>query len=68
MPHGFSKCYDAEKEVLKLNVPMYGTKQAVHCFYKLLVSKVKERNFELSKAVPCLFFCWKDDQLVIMVS
>ena len=29
----FGKYYDAEKEVLKLNVPIYGTMQTEHCFY-----------------------------------
>ena len=34
----------------------------------VLVSKVKDRKHEILKADPCLFFCWKDGRLVVMVS
>jgi hypothetical protein len=54
---GFGKFYNEENEVLKLNVPIYGTKQAAHCFYKALAKKVKEKEYERSKADPCLFYC-----------
>ena len=68
VPDGFEKFYDEENEVLKLNVPIYGTKQAAHCFYKALVKKAKEKEYERSKADPCLFYCWVDGRLVVFVS
>ena len=68
MPDGFEKFYDEENEVLKLNVPIYGTKQAAHCFYKALVKKVKEKEYEQSKADPCLFYNWVDGRLGAFVS
>ena len=43
IPDGFEKYY-GDNEVLRMNVPIYGTKQAARCFYKVLVDKVKARN------------------------
>ena len=54
--------------MLNLNVPIYGTKQAAHCFYKALVKKVKENKYEQSKADTCLFYCWVDGRRVVFVS
>ncbi len=51
-----------------LNVPIYGTKQAVHCFYQTLVKKVKDRNFNRSKADPCLYYIWQNGRLAVMLS
>ncbi len=49
---------DGSKEdvALLLNAPIYGTKQAAFCFYKILVEKVKDSKYERSKADPCLYF------------
>jgi len=55
VPDGFGQFYDEKNEVLKMNVPIYETKQAPHCFYKALVSKVKDRKYEVSNADPCLY-------------
>ena len=68
VPDGFSKWYDEATEVLRMNVPIDGTKQAANCFYQTLVSKVKDRKYERSKADPCLFFSWKDGRLIVMVT
>ena len=51
IPDGFEQYY-GDDEVLRINVPIYGTKQAAHCFYKVLVDKVKARNYNRSKADP----------------
>ena len=67
IPNGFHKFYGKD-EVLKLSVPIYGTKQAALCFYKTLVKKVTERKYERSKADPCLYFSWKDGRLSMMIS
>ena len=39
--------------VLKINVPMHGTKQAIHCFCFILVQEIKEQDDKRSKADPC---------------
>ena len=51
-----------------LNVPIYGTKQAAHCFYQTLVKKVKDRNYNRSKADPCLYYIWQFGRLALMLS
>jgi Reverse transcriptase (RNA-dependent DNA polymerase) len=66
VPQGFEGYYD-EDYVLKRNVPLYGMKQAASCFYKKLVKAVKKRNYERSKADPCLYFTWKDGRRVVML-
>ena len=66
IPDGFEKFY-RKNEVRKLNVPIYGTKQAASCFYKTLVDKVQEHKYERLKAHPCLYFCWRSGQLSLMI-
>ena len=66
VPQGFEEYYN-DDDVLKLNVPLYGMKQAASCFYKKLVKAVKKRNYERSKADPCLYFTWKDGRRVVML-
>jgi len=68
VPDCFGQLYDNKNEVLKTNVPIYGTKHAARCFYKVPMSEVKYRKYEASKAYPCLYFIWKDGRLVTMVS
>ena len=64
--NGFERFY-GEDEVLKLNVPIYGTKQVASCFYKTMVEKIKEHKYRRSKADPCLYFCWRNGQLSLMI-
>ena len=69
VPDGMEKFYGSQKDVvLKLNVPIYGTKQAASCFYKQLVKKTKDRGYKRSKADPCLNFVWKHRWLAVSVS
>ena len=57
IPDGFEKYY-GDGEVLRMNVPIYGTKQAAHALYNVLADKVKERSWKRSKADPCLYCSW----------
>ena len=41
---GLYQFYNVNEEVLKMNVPIYGTKQAAHYFYEVLVSKAKDNT------------------------
>jgi hypothetical protein len=69
VPDGMEKFYGSREDVvLLLNVPIYGTKQAAHCFYQTLVKEVKDRNYERSKADPCLYFLRRNGRLAVMVS
>ena len=67
VPDGFEDKYEPDV-VLEMNVPIYGTKQAAACFYKMLVEKVKDRNYQRSKAEPCLYFIWNEGRLSLVVS
>ena len=67
VPEGFESYYPSGV-VLKLNVPIYGTKQAAKCFYKKLVQVLKLATYERSMADPCLYFKWVDGRLCVMVS
>ena len=51
-----------------MNVPLYGTKQAAHCFYATLVDEVKKRDYKRSKAYPCLYYVITDGRLALIVS
>ena len=44
-PEGFEQYYEGDV-VLLLNILIYGTKQAVACFYKALVENMKDREYE----------------------
>ena len=69
VPDGMTQYYgDRADTVLLLNVPLYGTKQAAHCFYTALVEAIKKRQYARSKADPCLYYVTVDRQLTIMVS
>ena len=51
---------------LLLNVPLYGTKQAMNCFYKTLIKRKK--RYDKSKADSCLYFMWRECRLLVFVS
>ena len=67
IPIGFEQYY-GDNEILMMNVPIYGTKQAAHCFYKVLEDKMKARNWNQSKADPCLHYLWMNGRLSVMLS
>ena len=58
IPEGFEQYHEGDV-VLWLNDPIYGTKQTAACFYKALVEKMKDREYERSEADPCLYYIWK---------
>ena len=64
------ECYYGSRAdvVLLMLVPLYGTKQASNCFYKKLNDETTTQGYKRSKADPCLFYAWIDDQLVIFMS
>ena len=69
VPDGMEQFYGSQNDVvLKLNVPIYGTKQAASCFYKQLVKQMTDHEYQRSKVDPCLYFVWKEGRLVVWVS
>jgi hypothetical protein len=67
VPDGFEPYYE-DDEVLRLNVPIYGTKQASKCFYKTFVEGLVDSGmYDRSKAQPCMFYKWIDERLVLFV-
>jgi hypothetical protein len=57
VPDGFEEWYPGDV-VLRLNVPLYGTKQAAYCFFKTFATHIKNVNYKQSKADPCLYYGW----------
>jgi hypothetical protein len=56
VPDGMEQYYGSRKDVvLRMMVPIYGTKQAAECFYKKLVKKAKEKGYERTNADFTLF-------------
>jgi hypothetical protein len=59
VPDGMEQYYGSRKDVvLRMLVPIYGTKQAAECFYKELVKKAKEKGYECTNADFTLFKLW----------
>ena len=47
VPDGMEMFYGSQKDVvLRLNVLIYGTKQAASCFYKQLVKQTADRGYK----------------------
>lgn len=67
VPDGWESFYGGD-DVLLMNVPIYGTKQASQCFYKAFVKgMVESKKYRRSKAQPCMFFEWIDGRLVLFL-
>jgi hypothetical protein len=49
VPDGFHKWYEGNV-VLRMNVPLYGTKQIAYCFFKTFASQSKNMTYKQSKA------------------
>ena len=56
IPDGFEGDYPGDV-MLRINVPLYGSKQGTYCFFKTFAKHVKEMMYKQSKADPCLHFC-----------
>lgn len=66
VPDGMERFYGLRKDVvLKMLVPIYGTKQAAECFYKELVKKSKQKGYERSNADFTLFYVWNEGRLLV---
>ena len=67
VPDGMEEYYGSKDDVvLRMKVPIYGTKQAAECFYKELVKKSKEKGYERSNADFTLFKVWTEEGLLLV--
>ena len=64
---GFERHYSGDV-VLCMSVPIYGTKQAVYCYFKTFKRHVRNMTYTHSQADPCLYFAWGDNALVILLA
>ena len=67
VPQGFEKHYKKD-EVLQLEKTIYGLKQAAMCFWRKLLSGMKQLGNERSMADPCLYYKWSDAGLIVWTS
>ena len=67
IPQGWEQYFPGDV-VLRMNVPIYGTKQAGARFYGTLVENIKAQRYERSKADPCLYYVWRNGRLSLFVS
>jgi len=67
VPDGFHEWYEGDV-VLRMNVPLYGTKQAVYCFFKTFAERVKNLANKQSKADPFLYFGWINGNMIVFVA
>jgi len=62
VPDGFHKWYKGDI-VLRMNVPLYGTKQAAYCFFKIFALRIKKYDQQAIKGRSMPVFCldrWQD--------
>ena len=52
VPDGFHEWYEGDV-VLRMSIPLYGTKQAGYCFFKTFASRIKNMTYKYkqSKAI-----------------
>ena len=67
VPVGFEKYYSSSV-VLRLWKCLYGLKQAAMAFWRQLLLCMQDMDMKRSTADPCLYFKWKPDGLVMLVS
>ena len=67
VPEGFDEFYPSDV-VLRMNVPLYVTKQVAYCVFKTFAKHVKKMRYKQLQAGPCLYFAWADDALVVLVA
>ena len=67
VPDGFHEWYEGDV-VLRINVLLYGTKQATYCFFMTFAAQIKNATYKRSKADPCLYFGWIDSDMVVFVA
>jgi hypothetical protein len=62
--HGFLKWYKGDI-VLRMNIPLYGRKKAVYCFFKTFPSRIKNMTYKQSKADQCVYFACIGGETVV---
>jgi hypothetical protein len=67
VPDGFQEWYPGDL-VLRMNVPLYGTKQAAYCFLMMFTTHIKNATYKQSRARPCLYFGWVNGEMVVFVA
>jgi uncharacterized Zn finger protein len=69
VPDGMEQYYGSRKDVvLRMLVPIYGTKQAAECFYKELVKRSREKGYERTNADFTLVKLWtKEGRLLVLL-
>ena len=67
VPEGFQKFYPQNVLLLLLRT-IYGLKQAAYAFWIEILKCFRHMGYERSKADPCLYWKWKDDDLIIWLS
>jgi hypothetical protein len=67
VPDGFQEWYPDEV-VLRMSVPLYGTKQAAYCFFQMFDAHIKNATYKQSKANPFLYFGWINGEMVVFVA
>ena len=67
VPDGFHEWYEGYV-VLRMNVRLYGTKQAAYCFFKKFALRIKNVTYKESKADPCLYFAWIGGEMIVFVA
>jgi hypothetical protein len=55
-----------EDAFLLLRKTLYGLKQAAYRFWIYLLAVVRKLKFTRSKADPCLYFRWTDDDALLL--
>ncbi len=53
---------------MRMNILLYGTKQATYCFFKTFASRIKYMTYKQSKVDPCLDFAWIGGKMVVFVA
>jgi hypothetical protein len=67
VPDGMEQNYGSRKDViLRMLVPIYGTKQAAECFYKELVKRSKEKGYDRTNADFTLFKLWSKEGCLLV--
>ena len=54
--------------MLRMNILLYGTKQAAYCFFKMFAARIKNMTYKQSKADPSLYFVWIGGEMVMFVA
>lgn len=54
--------------MLKMNVPLYDTKQAAYCFFQMFKRQVMSMSYEQSRADLYLYFALECNTFIVLVA